>query len=290
MVIGILLIIGGLIPFFRSTEKQNRLLDEAGNDLLLSPTVVIDESEMPFVEPFIPSIREYQDVDVKRRKAGSLYVKGKMPEYSSTGDLLDIPAISNKAMVVRQDSLRRRYYVSFQNRKRREGEQRDTGVLHAIVRFFDADCIHRYVNQDPFWHGTLAPDGKPERRDIVFRANNEPQRLCIAIKKVSEKNLYVFSRRSYSQKGFDPYRDEFKLDEKTYYIYIRLSADNMDDYSCWVKMERRGKDDPKFTIISPPCDLAKEVEDDITKEEDKRKENSNPKSRASLKRTSSSLQ
>ena len=148
-----------------------------------------------------------------------------------------------------------RYYLPFRNTKLKGIRIADTDPIHAIVSFYNMDCMLLISHEKPFWEGSPAAHERPLEYKVILEANGKPEELCLIAKQQGMRPLYVFSDDSYipGRKSIEPFRDELELTNDKYYIRVQLNAGNLDIDPVWILLTRGENEEPDFDFIDNPC-------------------------------------
>jgi hypothetical protein len=131
-----------------------------------------------------------------------------------------------------------RYFLTLRN-KRWVLPAKDTDPVHAHISFWDTKFIplEKLSHEKPFWFdGPPATRENPKGISKIIQANQSPEHLCIVAKRANLKGVYCFSYDSYVRrnKSLSPFREEFRIPTKQFYVRIKLSAGNWDSFPIWV--------------------------------------------------------
>lgn len=150
-----------------------------------------------------------------------------------------------------------RYYIEFQNKKRPRIITEDADDIYVKISFFNLKHILK-IHDKPRWKGHYDPfDEKTWYPKIDLKASGKPQQLYLAIRKQSDEKLFIFGQESHKYESF--IAPNLELKEKTHYIQIELSAQNLDVINYWVKIENKSSEHPVFTLLkSRPTSLKNE--------------------------------
>jgi len=167
-----------------------------------------------------------------------------------------IKAKNNKANKIETDIIVERYYLPFRNTKLKGIRITDTDPIHAIVSFYNKDCILITSHEKPFWRGSPATHERPLEYKVILEASGKPEELCLIAKQQGMRPFYVFSDDSYTpgRKSIEPFRDDLALTNDKYYICVQLNAGNLDIDPVWILLSNTGKDtEPDFDFVDRPC-------------------------------------
>jgi len=154
----------------------------------------------------------------------------------------------------------KRYYLPLRQVQKKGIQLADTESVNAEVSYFNTECkdLKELSQGFVFWY-----DDKPRVRignqqqenSHIIRKSGEIEGVCLAIKEVGSKDLYVFNHDSYFPGTGDfQFKESMKIKDKVVYAKVTISDGVFDDKTFWVRMTNFGNDkDPLFELVDKPC-------------------------------------
>jgi len=143
-----------------------------------------------------------------------------------------------------------RFYVEFINSKKSNVKTENADGVYVRIDFFDSQRLVA-THDKPRWWGPIDMfDQRDWYREKTIKANGQPEKLYLVIRKIREEKLYIFGLESHTSVNFIV--PTLELKGNIHYIHIKLSATNFDTSNYWIKMENKGKEQPIFTLINEP--------------------------------------
>jgi len=221
---------------------------------LLQPNIETDGIEE---EEFQIYVREYKKT--KNRNASviisrSFTVGESDDDYNYTK--IPIPkANANFRIMSKPDGLFVRYYLCLKNIGHKGINPSDTEYLHAKFVYFDWNGNELFRHEEPFWQD------KPRSASVKLIANGNPEKLCIAIRKKEDSQLYAFcSNKSYPKNSLEPIQENLLLGDDII-IKVQLCAGNIKDMNpIWIETLHGGMSKRGVTIymdIRPEPEFAR---------------------------------
>jgi len=154
-----------------------------------------------------------------------------------------------------------RYYVMFRNTKTPEKMITDSNPVHAIVTFYDSDCVilKDLSHEEPFWLDISGPPWeRSENYGAIIKASSKPEGLCLVVRQQGGSDLYVFCDKSYNSnfRSLEPFQGSLRVPSLKFFVKVELKSENIDMEPIWISVTNRSeRDQPLFEIIESPCGM-----------------------------------